>query len=76
MRKHTDRQPRERSKDEIPFRDMTAAQKRSYLWDYWICDLDRVFDDTYEKAAIVRDSCRLQSGYRYGAAVTGVCKSA
>lgn len=35
MRKHTDRQPRERSKDEIPFRDMTAAQKRSYLWDYW-----------------------------------------
>ncbi len=35
MRKHTDRQLRERSKDEIPFRDMTAAQKRSYLWDYW-----------------------------------------
>lgn len=35
MRKHTDRQPRERSKDEIPFRDMTPAQKRSYLWDYW-----------------------------------------
>ncbi len=26
---------RERSKDEIPFREMTAAQKRSYLWDYW-----------------------------------------
>ncbi len=35
MKKHTDRQPRERSKDEIPFRDMTPAQKRSYLWDYW-----------------------------------------
>lgn len=26
---------RERSKDEIPFREMTPAQKRSYLWDYW-----------------------------------------
>lgn len=26
---------RERSKDEIPFSEMTAAQKRSYLWDYW-----------------------------------------
>lgn len=26
---------RERSKDEIPFGEMTAAQKRSYLWDYW-----------------------------------------
>lgn len=26
---------RERSKDEIPFREMTAEQKRSYLWDYW-----------------------------------------
>lgn len=26
---------RERSKDEIPFKEMTAAQKRSYLWDYW-----------------------------------------
>ena len=35
MKKHTDRQLRERSKDEIPFRDMTPAQKRSYLWDYW-----------------------------------------
>ena len=35
MKKHMDRQPRERSKDEIPFRDMTPAQKRSYLWDYW-----------------------------------------
>lgn len=26
---------RERSKDEIPFKEMTPAQKRSYLWDYW-----------------------------------------
>ncbi len=26
---------RERSKDEIPFSEMTPAQKRSYLWDYW-----------------------------------------
>ncbi|MGN0345030.1 MAG: hypothetical protein ACI4EC_08745 [Lachnospiraceae bacterium] len=26
---------RERSKDEIPFGEMTPAQKRSYLWDYW-----------------------------------------
>lgn len=26
---------RERSKDEIPFREMTFAQKRSYLIDYW-----------------------------------------
>lgn len=26
---------RERSKDEIPFKEMTAEQKRSYLWDYW-----------------------------------------
>lgn len=26
---------RERFKDEIPFREMTPAQKRSYLWDYW-----------------------------------------
>ena len=26
---------RERLKDEIPFSEMTAAQKRSYLWDYW-----------------------------------------
>lgn len=26
---------RERFKDEIPFKEMTAAQKRSYLWDYW-----------------------------------------
>lgn len=26
---------RERSKDEIPFREMTSAQKRSYLLDYW-----------------------------------------
>ena len=33
--KKINREPRERSKDEIPFRDMTSAQKRSYLWDYW-----------------------------------------
>ena len=26
---------RARSKDEIPFSEMTPAQKRSYLWDYW-----------------------------------------
>ena len=26
---------RERSKDEIPFNEMTSAQKRSYLIDYW-----------------------------------------
>ena len=26
---------RERSKDEIPFSEMTPAQKRSYLLDYW-----------------------------------------
>ena len=26
---------RERSKDEIPFSEMTSAQKRSYFWDYW-----------------------------------------
>ena len=25
----------ERSKDEIPFSEMTSAQKRSYFWDYW-----------------------------------------
>jgi len=31
----TKKQPREHSKDEIAFRDMTPAQKRSYLWDYW-----------------------------------------
>lgn len=26
---------RERSKDEIPFRELTTSQKISYLWDYW-----------------------------------------
>lgn len=26
---------KERSKDTIPFREMTTAQKFSYLWDYW-----------------------------------------
>lgn len=26
---------RERSKDEIPFSEMTSKQKVSYLWDYW-----------------------------------------
>ena len=30
-----DMKQRERSKDEIPFSEMTPAQKRSYLWDYW-----------------------------------------
>ncbi len=26
---------KERSKDTIPFREMTTSQKFSYLWDYW-----------------------------------------
>ena len=35
MKQKTNQEPRERSKDEILFRDMTPAQRRSYLWDYW-----------------------------------------